>query len=1470
MSGLKREMRTGKIVRNTSLASGVPEGQSGEDDPVWMEQRRALPRTSGNWMNPVPTMFAGHTRMIILEDLMRRVAIVLLAILLPGAGISPGESGQPVTVQTGLASPAYFIANTAHQKTGKRLVPDGEVFAFLQTGAGRVLFTPAGACIGIPVPVDRETAPDAGLPARPGRRPGGETHPVRMAVLGAGFGAAVRQKAAGGIRMELREEMEGKVNFLIGPSSEWRTSLPVYRKLVYRDVRDGIDVEYTGRGGGLEYRLTVRPGTGLDRLRMETGAESLTLDLQGGLTAGLEDAALRLAPPVAWQETEQGRKQIPVAYQTFDAGQYGYRVEEADPAKTLFLSASLSWCTYLGPSGMAGTGQDNGRAIAIGPDGCAYVAGYTESADFPATPGAFLTGFKGYSDAFAVKLKADGTGAVYSTFLGGDFSDYAYSIAVEAGGQAVIAGSTESGNFPVTSGAYDSGYSGADCFVSKLNPSGSALVYSARIGGPGYDFARGAALDAGGNVYVTGNAGSSTFPCTAGAFDTTSNGGFDGFVFKLNAAGSSLLYCTFLGGGGNDYGYSIAADAAGCAYVAGKTESSGFPVTAGAYDTTHNGSFDGFAAKLNAAGSALLYSTFLGGGNEDEAISLALGSDGRVTVAGTACSANFPATPGAYDTAFTDSPDGFITRLNAAGSSLEYSTRLGTASTDYCYGVAVDGTGHAYVTGYSRSASFPVTPGAWQDNAIGRNAFVTKLNPAGSALVYSTDLGGSSTDYGYGIAVDTAGQAHVTGDTVSADFPVTAGAWDAGHNGMQDAFATKLNAAGSALVYSTYLGGRSHGDWGGKTGADAAGNVYVAGITNSYDYPVTPGAWDTAHDGVTNAMITKLNPAGSALVYSTYLGGNGYETLQGMAVDAAGQVLVTGDTNSSDFPVTPGAWDTTALSGYDAYVTKLNAGGTGLVFSTFLGGSEYDSGYALSIDAGGQVTVAGVTYSDNFPVTPGAYSTSKRGDTDTFAARFNSTGTALLFSTYLGGTGYDRVWDLALDQTGNVYLVGETESADFPVTPGAIDTSFGGGSDVFVTRLNPDGRTLGYSTYLGGNGWDYGFGIAVNGTGCAFVTGQAKAGFPATAGSPFPEPLGGDDVFVSQLNPGGSALVYSTYLGDSAQEAGHDITLDSGGNAYVCGYTSSKFFPVSPDALAKDKKFGFDAFVAKLNPAGTALTYSTYLGGNGEDKATGLALDPAGNLFVTGTTHSSDFPVTAGAYDTQNPAGPDVFVTKLIFQQQNFTIGGNLGVGTAFPARAVHVAGPNAVFRMDRPSDSAAFMLARTNAGFSQIWKAFVVGVNASAPGTGEFIINDLGATAGGTGSRRFTFGNTGNAVFTGPVTARAYHTASSLRFKTGITPLEGMMTRLRQLRAYRFQWKATGAPDIGFLAEEAAPLFPAAVQRSETGLIQALDYRKLAVALVEACQARQRKIELLRRERDELRQLLERLESLSRGKAGR
>ncbi|MFB3896052.1 MAG: SBBP repeat-containing protein [bacterium] len=473
---------------------------------------------------------------------------------------------------------------------------------------------------------------------------------------------------------------------------------------------------------------------------------------------------------------------------------------------------------------------------------------------------------------------------VYSTYLGGMSYDEGIAIAVDTAGYAYAAGATMSYDFPTTTGAYNSNGSSDEVYVVKFNLDGTGLVYAAQIGGTYSEYPTGIVLDSDDNAYITGVTGSSNYPTTAGAFDTSFNnsyGYYDAFVTKLNASGTALVYSTFVGGTTDDHGHSIALDNSGNAYITGMTKSTDFPTTAGAYDTSYNGNYVGhcnvFVTKLNSTGSALIYSTYVGSLYHDEGNDIAVDQTGNAYVTGITSSPLFPVTSGAFQTTYTDgTPDGydaFVFKLNSSGSGLTYSTYLGgTGGTDNGTGIAVDASGNAYITGLTYSRDFPTTPGALsttlnQDTSISStdDAFITKLNPTGTALVYSTFLGGNGLDFGDRIVIDASGNAYVTGQTRSTNFPVTHSGYDQSYNGGSasayagDVFVTRLNATGSAVVCSTYLGGNKT-DSGSGIALDNAGNAYITGYTQSTTFPTTIGTFQRAFNmfGTTHAFVSKL------------------------------------------------------------------------------------------------------------------------------------------------------------------------------------------------------------------------------------------------------------------------------------------------------------------------------------------------------------------------------------------------------------------------------------------------------------------------------------------------------------------------------------------------------------------------------------------------------------------------------------
>jgi len=464
------------------------------------------------------------------------------------------------------------------------------------------------------------------------------------------------------------------------------------------------------------------------------------------------------------------------------------------------------------------------------------------------------------------------------------------------------------------------------------------------------------------------------------------------FLFgSVSADDSDLAWSTYLGGFYRDFAYGIAVDDNENVYVTGETASHNFPVTYGAYDTIYEDSADdAFITKLNSDGSYLHYSTYLGGLSNDIGWAIAADDSGNAYITGRASSNTFPITPGAIDSFCDTHGDAFIAKLSSNGNTLCYSTFLGGNLGDEAYDIAVNSHGIAFVTGITSSIDFPTTPNAFDTVRSSLEAFVVKVNPSGTELLYSTFLGSSSSDYGYGIAIDSIGNSYITGYTNGLDFPTTNGVFDTLHNGSKDAFVTVLDSSGSYLHFSTYLGGNQD-DQGISITIDKYFNVYISGTTASENFPTTPGTFDSTYNGSVDAFVTKLSPDLSTLIYSTFLGGTSPEfsvlKMSGIAVGDSCNAYVTGITYSSDFPITPDAYDT-SFSGIDAFITKLNILGNGLSYSTFLGGSGTDYADDIAIDSIGNAYICGKA-DDGFPVTPGAYDETQNGQYDAFVAKMN-------------------------------------------------------------------------------------------------------------------------------------------------------------------------------------------------------------------------------------------------------------------------------------------------------------------------------------------------------------------------------------------------------------------------------------------------------------------------------------------------
>ena len=604
-------------------------------------------------------------------------------------------------------------------------------------------------------------------------------------------------------------------NYFYGDDkTTWYTEVENYHSVVYEDLWDSIDLRYYFTKDGLKYDLILHPGADPDDIKIKlSGMKEMIVE---------EDNIELLLPSGGPSITDNELKvcygddgtPITASFSRISSNIYGFELETYDSSREAVIDP-LIYSSFIG-----GSNYDVGRSVEVDSSGNAYVTGRTQSSNFPTTSGAYNTSYNSNGDVFITKMNSAGSSLVYSTFVGGSYDDHGYGIDIDSSGNAYVTGYTSNWNwsggnqsyytFPTTSGAFDESHNGDnDVFVIKLNPSGSSLLYSTVVGSNRSEDGRGIVVDSNGNAYVTGSTDSSNFPTTSGAYQKTSSGSTEAFVFKLNSTGAKMLYSTFLGGDNTDRAYDIKVDTSGNAYVTGSTRSSDFPTTSGSYDQTHNSNYDVFVTKLNSTGKGLVHSTFVGGGDRDYGYSIDIDSSGNAYVTGktyyyysggnNSTSSNFPMTQNAYDRFHNGNYDAFAFKLNSAGTSLTYSTFIGGSSRDSGEGISVDGNGTAYITGYTSSYNFPTTWGSQDTSQNGNDdIFVVKLSSSGSRIDYSTFVGGSSGDVGYDVEYHTSGHVFVTGVTYGSGFPVTNGSYDTSSNGRDDVILFKLDFTISA------------------------------------------------------------------------------------------------------------------------------------------------------------------------------------------------------------------------------------------------------------------------------------------------------------------------------------------------------------------------------------------------------------------------------------------------------------------------------------------------------------------------------------------------------------------------------------------------------------------------------------------------------------------------------------------------
>jgi len=698
---------------------------------------------------------------------------------LPIPQSGPG-SGEPVQIRTQAIRPLAFEENVGQVDTQTRFVARTASFSLFFTESETVLATSHDA--------------------------------VRMKFIG----------SSPDTRLVPVEPLPGKTNYLIGTDpSQWKTGIRSYSKVRYEQLYPGVDLVFYGNDRELEYDLEVSPGADPHAVRLTLeGASDLAIADNGDLVGRSAYGELRFRKPVIYQKSGTGTPASVTGRYRLEGEQVAFEVDDYDPSQPLVIDPVVVYSTYLGGSASDTTAGSSGggarQMIAVDAKGAAYVAGRTESPVFPTTSGSWQSSAPSYIGlGFITKIAPDGESVVYSTFVGGGTTTencggvhycggFPGGIAVDAAGSAYVTGDTWGSDFPAA--PVFAGRNGRNLFLLKLDPSGSSLVYSVLYGSGYNDSASGVVVDSAGNAYVTGATNGFTFIqpdalqptcyCPSGLGWTT-----DAFVVKFNPTATAVVYGTYLGGWGREVGSAIAVNASGEAYVTGRTSSDDFPIVNAAQPSHAGGGNDDFVLKLNASGSALVFSTFLGGsGNETG---------------------------------------------NALGSA-----------------IAVDVAGSAYVTGYTPS-DFPTTPGSFQPDPPqggAPRAYAVKYTSSGQR-VYSTFLAGNGGSFGTSVAVDAQGRGYFGGSTSSTNFPIPVDATQpALAGGGNDAYVIVLDSAGSTMEFATYLGGAFGFEYATGVALGPGGSVYVAGITEGLGtFPTTANAFQPNYGGATDVFVTRID-----------------------------------------------------------------------------------------------------------------------------------------------------------------------------------------------------------------------------------------------------------------------------------------------------------------------------------------------------------------------------------------------------------------------------------------------------------------------------------------------------------------------------------------------------------------------------------------------------------------------------------
>jgi len=1016
----------------------------------------------------------------------------------PSVGLGWQQAGPQIVANYGKL-PLSFEANQGQV--------DSEV-KFLSRGRGYTLFlTGTEAVLQLRISDFGLRNANSANPQREARNPRSE---IRNPKLSAPSAVQLRLRLLGANpQPEVRglDELPGKSNYFIGNDpSKWRTNVPTYARVEYRDVYPGVSLVHYGNQQQLEYDFVVSPGADPGAIEFEAeGAERIEIDDAGDLVMHVPGGEVRQHKPIVYQQIAGHRLDIPgrfvlrdPAFRTPHSHRVGFEVGAYDPSRPLVVDPVLVYSTYLGGSGDETEDFPRPR-VAADASGAVYMTGWTTSANFP-TAAALRPALGGGRDAFVAKFNPAGSALVYSTYLGGSADDEGRGIAVDAAGNAYVTGKTLSTNFPTAAPIQASLAGQADIFVAKLNPAGSALVYSTYLGGAGNDWGVGIAVDASGGVYVTGETGSTTF-LTVSPMQASNGGGIDAFVVKLNAAGSALVYSTYLGGSNYDTGVGIAVDADGAAYVTGQAGAANFPT---ANPIMACGSSRAFVTKLSGVGS-LVYSTCLGGPEWSYGIGIAVDTAGAAYVSGSTQGGNM-GTPGAAQPNFGGGQDdAFACKLNAAGSALVYFTYIGGNAREGGHGIAVDANGAAYVGGWTSSSNFPVVnPVQSTYGGGGSDAFVAKVDPAGSRLLYSTYLGGSGGEYGNAIALDGVGGAYVTGWTDDISFP-TVNALQPTRRGNSDYFLAKIAEPGTGCSYSISPASQS------LAAAAASGSVAVTAASGCTWAATSNASWITITSGSSGSgsgtveYSVAANSSAGSRAGTVTIAGQTFTVNQAGATACSYAIAPT----SASVPAAGGTASVTVTAASGCTWTAVSTASWITITSGASGSGNGTVNYTVGANSSagsraGTVTIAGQT----FTVTQAA------------AATLNVSPTTLNFTAQRGGASPPvQGLQVTASDASSIPWTATSSAAWLSVSPASGNTPANVSVSVNIAGLAA-GNHSGQVSFVSGSGTPVAVSVSVNVSETPAVIGVSPASLQFTTSvgvNPSPQAL-------SVTNPGGGTL----------------------------------------------------------------------------------------------------------------------------------------------------------------------------------------------------------------------------------------------------------------------------------------------------------------------------------------------------------